>query len=67
MKYDLLVLLIGAVLIIEGLPYFILPHKMRQYLEKLSLMEDRSLRLIGSFMIIIGFILVFIFKDNICN
>ncbi len=66
MKFELIVLLIGAVLIIEGLPYFLFPDKIKLYLKKLFEMDEKSLRIIGSSMIIIGFLLVFLFKDKIC-
>ncbi len=66
MKLELIVLLIGAVLIIEGLPYFLFPDKIKLYLKKLFEMDEKSLRIIGSSMIIIGFLLVFLFKDKIC-
>ncbi len=67
MKIELALLLIGAVLIIEGLPYFLFPEKIRFYLRKLAAMDDRSLRIVGTTMIIIGFSLVLLFKDRICN
>ena len=58
MKLELIVILIGAVLIIEGLPYFLFPDKIRFYLKKLASMDENSLRIIGSSMIVVGFVLI---------
>lgn len=67
MKIELVVLLIGAVLIIEGLPYFLFPDKIKSYLEKLSVLETKLLRIFGTIMIMIGFLLVVLFKDKVCS
>ncbi len=43
----LLLLVIGMVLIVEGLPYAAAPEKMREWLLKLSEVPPSTLRLIG--------------------
>ena len=56
MKYFLCVL--GMVLIVEGLPYFAFPDKIKAYLRKLTDIPDMTLRVIGSIAVITGLLLV---------
>lgn len=57
MKYFLCVL--GMVLIVEGLPYFAFPDKIKAYLRKLTDIPDTTLRVIGSIAVITGLLLVY--------
>ena len=57
MKYFLCVL--GMVFILEGLPYFAFPDKVKVYLIKIQEMSDSTLRLLGLSAIITGLILVY--------
>jgi hypothetical protein len=57
MKYFLCVL--GMVFIIEGLPYFIFPEKLKIYLAKIMTMPESTLRFLGISAIIIGLILLY--------
>ena len=57
MKYFLCV--IGMVLILEGLPYFVLPDKMKAYLLKLTDMPDHILRILGLVTVSLGLVLLF--------
>jgi uncharacterized protein len=56
-KYFLCV--IGMVLILEGLPYFAFPEKIKEYLLKIMEVPDHTLRVLGLASIISGLILVF--------
>jgi uncharacterized protein YjeT (DUF2065 family) len=58
MKYFLCVL--GMVLIIEGLPYFAVPEKMKVWVVKVTSIPDGSLRKIGLVLMGIGLFLVFL-------
>jgi uncharacterized protein YjeT (DUF2065 family) len=58
MRYFLCV--IGMVLIIEGLPYFAFPEKMKPWLRKLVRTPDQTLRRLGFFLMLAGLVLVFI-------
>ncbi|HVO67672.1 MAG TPA: DUF2065 domain-containing protein [Syntrophales bacterium] len=58
MEFFLCVL--GVVFVLEGLPYFAFPEKVKVYLLKLQEMPDSRLRLLGLTAIIIGLILVYI-------
>jgi uncharacterized protein YjeT (DUF2065 family) len=57
MKYFLSV--IGMVLILEGLPYFAFPEKLKAYLRKLTDIPNTTLRIMGSIAVIVGLILVY--------
>jgi hypothetical protein len=57
MKYFLCVL--GMVFVIEGLPYFTFPDKIKLYLLKLTEIPDSTLRIMGAVAIVIGLVLVY--------
>ena len=57
MKFFLCVM--GMVLILEGLPYFAFPDKIKSFLMKLTDIPDRVLRLMGLAAVISGLALVF--------
>lgn len=57
MGYFLCVL--GMVFIIEGLPYFAFPHKVKSYIMKLQEMPDSTLRILGLSAIVAGLILIY--------
>jgi uncharacterized protein YjeT (DUF2065 family) len=57
MKYFLCVL--GMVLVVEGLPYFAFPDKIKSYLRKLTDIPDTTLRIMGFAAVIVGIILVY--------
>ena len=43
----ILFLLVGMVLILEGMPYVAFPDSMREWLKKLSEMKSEQLRMVG--------------------
>jgi uncharacterized protein YjeT (DUF2065 family) len=57
MKYFLCVM--GMVLVVEGIPYFAFPDKLKSYLRRLIDIPDKTLRIMGSIAVIIGLILVY--------
>ncbi|MGZ3580025.1 MAG: DUF2065 domain-containing protein [Syntrophales bacterium] len=57
MEYFLCVL--GMVFIIEGLPYFAFPEKVKSYIMKLQEMPDSVLRVLGLSAIVAGLILIY--------
>jgi len=61
MKYFLCVL--GMVFIIEGLPYFAFPDKIKVYLMKIQEISDSTLRLMGLAAIITGLILLYLGRN----
>ena len=58
MKYFLCV--IGMVMIVEGLPYFIFPEKMKIWMEKIKEMNDVPLRWMGFTLMFAGLFLVYL-------
>ena len=57
---DFLLCAIGLVLIIEGIPYFAFPEKMKQMLAKIPDMPTSMMRAFGMFAVATGLILVYI-------
>ena len=60
MRYFLCV--IGMVMIIEGLPYFAFPERMKPWLQTIMDAPDRSLRWIGFGLMLAGLLLVYLGK-----
>jgi len=60
MKFFLCV--IGMVMVVEGLPYFAVPDKMKNMVKMLLELPDKSIRRFGGFLMILGLILVYIGK-----
>jgi uncharacterized protein YjeT (DUF2065 family) len=47
------------VMIIEGLPYFAFPEKMKSWIQKVAGTPDGSLRKMGIVLMVIGLVLVY--------
>ncbi|MBT3388265.1 MAG: DUF2065 domain-containing protein [Desulfobacula sp.] len=60
MKYFLCV--VGMVMIVEGLPYFSFPDKMKQVVNMVSGQEDAALRKFGFIRMIVGLLLLYVGK-----
>ncbi|OQX26348.1 MAG: hypothetical protein BWK80_10855 [Desulfobacteraceae bacterium IS3] len=60
MKFFLCV--IGMVMIVEGIPYFAFPEKMKFWVQKLLEMPESALRRLGFVMMATGLWLVYIGK-----
>jgi len=54
---------VGLALIIEGLPYFAFPERMKSLLEKLPAFPARFLRVFGVAAICVGLLLIYISKN----
>ena len=50
---------LGIVFIIEGLPYFVFPEKLKIYLIKMTTIPDSVLRFLGISAMIAGLILLY--------
>lgn len=50
---------LGMVFIIEGVPYFLFPEKLKIYLAKMTTMPDSVLRFLGISAMIAGLILLY--------
>jgi len=59
LKMKDLLCVLGLVFIIEGLPYFVFPEKLKVYLAKIMTLPDSTLRFIGISSMILGLILLY--------
>jgi uncharacterized protein YjeT (DUF2065 family) len=51
---------LGLIFIIEGLPYFVFPEKLKIYLARIITMPDSALRFLGITSMIVGLILLYL-------
>jgi len=58
MEYFLCV--IGMVMLVEGLPYFASPAKMKGWIAKLAEMPDGTLRMTGFVLMALGLVLIYL-------
>jgi len=54
--------LLGLVLVLEGVPYFAFPDKMKLWMRKIQETPDPQLRLMGFGAMCAGLLLVYLFK-----
>jgi uncharacterized protein len=59
---DFFLCVLGMVLIIEGVPYFAFPDKLKNYLDKIREIRDSHLRIMGFAAMIVGLILLYFGK-----
>ena len=59
-----LVVVLGFVLIVEGIPWFLSPRGTKRMLIELSRMNDLSLRYIGLVFMLTGLLLVYLIKSH---
>ncbi len=57
-----LVIVLGVVLIVEGIPWFMSPRGTKRMLGELFQMNDRTLRFIGFGLMLAGLLLVYLAK-----
>ena len=62
MKFFLCVL--GMVMIIEGLPYFAVPEKMKNWMLQIQAMSNDALRRLGLVLMAVGLLLTYIGKSG---
>ncbi len=60
MKFFLCV--IGMVMIVEGLPYFAFPEKMKSWVQKMLEMPDSTLRKFGFVLMLTGLWMIYLGK-----
>ena len=61
MKFFLCV--IGMVLIIEGIPYFVFPEKLKTFFQKIHTVPDSTLRIFGLASMIVGLLLIYLGRN----
>lgn len=57
MEFFLCVL--GMVLVVEGLPYFAFPEKMKALMNMMQEQDDTTLRVVGGTLLVLGLLIVF--------
>ena len=63
MEFFLCVL--GMVLVVEGLPYFGFPEKMREMMRFLEEQDDTALRVMGGVLTLIGLVILFLARRGL--
>ena len=58
----LLICLIGLILVVEGLPYFAFPDRMKKWMKTVHEIPDAHLRVVGLVVICIGLVLAYLFR-----
>ncbi|NPA95602.1 MAG: DUF2065 domain-containing protein [Thermodesulfobacteria bacterium] len=56
----LFVTVIGLIMVVEGLPYFAFPEKMKAFLAQIQEMPPESLRWLGFFLMCTGLLLCYL-------
>jgi uncharacterized protein YjeT (DUF2065 family) len=59
----LLFCLLGLVLVIEGIPYFAFPDKMKMWMKKVQEVPDPHLRAMGLLAMCAGLVIAYLFKE----
>ena len=62
LNIDFLVVILGIVLIVEGIPWFLSPQRAKRVLAQLFALDERTLRFLGLFFMLAGLGLVYIVK-----
>ncbi len=57
---EFILCVVGMVMIIEGLPYFAFPEKMKFWIQKILVTPEGALRRLGLVLMSIGMLLVFL-------
>jgi len=58
----LLLCLIGLVLVVEGIPYFAFPDKMKNWMKIIQEVPDSQLRILGFISMCAGLLIVYLFR-----
>ncbi len=67
MNLNLLLLILGTIMVLEGIPYFLFPAKIKKFYERLKIAENNVLRAAGFMMIVIGLVIVYMVKEKVCQ
>jgi uncharacterized protein YjeT (DUF2065 family) len=59
---DFFLCVIGMVMVVEGVPYFAFPIKMKSLVEKVLEMPENTLRRVGLVLMVTGLFLVYLGK-----
>ena len=59
----LLFCLIGLIFVVEGVPYFAFPDKMKLWMKKIQNIPDSHLRVMGFVAMCVGLIMAYLFRE----
>jgi len=62
LKWDDLLAALSLVMVIEGIMPFVSPHSLRNMLEKVTHIDDRTLRMTGLASMIFGVIILYVVR-----
>ena len=62
MNFDFIIVVIGVVLIFEGLPWFLSPQAAKNVLRQLAAIDNRSLRILGFVLMLVGLFMVYFIR-----
>jgi uncharacterized protein YjeT (DUF2065 family) len=65
MPMELFLCVLGMVMIVEGIPYFGFPEKMKNFMKIVLEQEDSILRIMGASLMLLGLILVFLARKSL--
>lgn len=65
MEFFLCVL--GMVMVVEGLPYFAMPERMKEFMKLIQLQDDFVLRIFGAILIMCGLLILFIARGGLAQ
>ena len=60
---DFLLCVLGMVLVVEGLPYFAFPERMKRWVARMAEMPDEQLRKLGIAIMALGLLLVYLGRN----
>jgi uncharacterized protein YjeT (DUF2065 family) len=63
MEFFLCVL--GMVMVVEGLPYFAMPEKMKAFVKLVQQQDDSALRIFGAILMLIGLSILFLARKGL--
>jgi hypothetical protein len=61
---DFFLCVIGMVMIVEGLPYFAFPDRMKEMMARVLELPDQTLRIFGFVLMFLGLILTYIGRSS---
>lgn len=64
---EMIVIAVGLVLIIEGLPYFFIPEQVKEVAKRIQDIQNSSMRLFGFTLMLAGLILVYVARKYVSS
>ncbi len=65
MLMEFFLCVLGMVLVVEGLPYFTFPEKMKALMNLMQQQDDTTLRIVGGTLLVLGLLIVFLARRGL--